>query len=194
MRHVRSGDIRLKTLLVSRQLSPDITLSGDTPRQKTLVSRHYTSGNTRLKTYSVLRPKTKKDQKSILVGPNIAGVGPEIEPREPELDARRSSDTAVKMHPEMSTRPQKCINIVYSSLMNSNHESSHSSVCGWNSTGSLVRGQDSFCCFLPNSISQVINDCNESLVYVLVLQPPCQHGCSNLEADKLNRRTWTCQP
>ncbi len=31
------------------------------------------------------------------------------------------------------------------------------------------RGQDSFCCFLPESISQVINDCNESLVYVLLL-------------------------
>jgi len=81
-----------------------------------------------------------------------------MEPREPELDARRSSEIAVKKHPEMSTRPQKCVNIMYSSLMNSNHESSHSSVCGWK------------------------------------LQPPCQHGCSNLEADKLDRRTWTCQP
>ncbi len=35
-----------------------------------------------------------------------------MEPREPELDAKRSSEIGVKKHPEMSTRPQKCINIL----------------------------------------------------------------------------------
>lgn len=35
-----------------------------------------------------------------------------MEPRAPELDARRSSEIGIKKHPEKSTRPQKCINIL----------------------------------------------------------------------------------
>jgi hypothetical protein len=44
--------------------------------------------------------------------PEMEPRAPELDARELELDARRSSEIGVKKHPEKSTWPQKCINIL----------------------------------------------------------------------------------
>ena len=56
------------------------------------------------------------------------------------------------------------------------------------------RDQESFCCFLPNSISQVINGCNESFLYELWYFRRHVNTEAQTWTEQVGWLTWTCQP